>query len=47
MKNLPTLNYFLKMTTLRKENVLVLHEFLKNKNFVKEKSPSFARTIEK
>jgi hypothetical protein len=30
-----------------KENVLVLPEFLKNKNFVKGKSPSFARILEK
>jgi hypothetical protein len=29
-------------TSFPKENVLVLAEFLKNKNFVKGKSPSFA-----
>jgi hypothetical protein len=35
------------MTSFSKENVLVLAEFLKNKNFVNGKSPSFARILEK
>jgi hypothetical protein len=30
-----------------KENVIVLPEFLKNKNFNNGKSPSFARILEK
>jgi mannosyltransferase OCH1-like enzyme len=29
------------------KNVLVLPEFLKNKNFINGKSPSFARVLEK
>jgi hypothetical protein len=35
------------MTTFSKENVLVLPELLKNKNFINGKSPSFARIHEK
>jgi hypothetical protein len=34
------------MTTFSKENVLVLPEFLKNKNFINGNSPSFARILE-
>jgi hypothetical protein len=34
-------------TTFSKENVLLLPEFLKNKNFVKGKSPSFSQLLEK
>jgi hypothetical protein len=51
MKYLLALYKYLKITTLSKENVLVLPEFLKNKNKKKnnidEKSPSFARILEK
>jgi hypothetical protein len=35
------------MTSFSKENDLVLPEFLKNKSFVIEKSPSFGRIFEK
>jgi hypothetical protein len=36
-----------KISTLLMENLLVLPEFLKNKYFVKGKSLSFARILEK
>jgi hypothetical protein len=35
------------MTTFSKENVPVLSEFLKNKNIINVKSPSFAGILEK
>jgi hypothetical protein len=35
------------MSNFSKENVLVLPEILKNRNFVKGKCPSFARILEK
>jgi hypothetical protein len=47
MKNLPARIRFLKKTTFSKENVLVLPEFLKNKNCTNGKSPSFAQSHEK
>jgi hypothetical protein len=46
MKNLLAILKFLKKTTLSKENVLVLPEFLKRKYFVEGKSPSFAQILE-
>jgi hypothetical protein len=39
MKNFQAIILFLKKTTFSKETVIVLPEFLKNKYFVKEKSP--------
>jgi hypothetical protein len=33
------------MTTFSQGNVLVLPKFLKNKNFINEKSPSFAEYL--
>jgi hypothetical protein len=47
MKNLLAIYLFLKRTSFSKKNVLVLPEFLKNKNFVKGKSPIFAGILEK
>jgi hypothetical protein len=35
------------MYDFSKENVVVLPEFLKNKNFINGKSPGFARILEK
>jgi hypothetical protein len=47
MKYILSYNLIPEKTTFSKENVLVLPEFLKNKNFVKEKSSSFVRILEK
>jgi hypothetical protein len=47
MKNLLAIYLFLKKTSFSNENVLVLPEFLKNENFVKGKSSSFAGILEK
>jgi hypothetical protein len=37
----------LKKTTFSKQNIVVLPEFLKKKNFINGYSPSFARILEK